>query len=311
MRLNEERIQQQRWRNWIHSGLLLGALIGQAAALGWLLSGWFGVILAGALTAAGVMAGLRTSPWMVLRMYRATPLRPEQAPGLYRVLGVLTERAKLPRRPVLFYIPSSVPNAMSLGRRDASVVALTDGLIRRLSPRELTGVLAHEVSHIKHGDLVVMGVADSLSRITAVLGQVGLLMALFAFFFGWWQTVYVGLILGAGPTISTLLMMALSRQREFAADLGAVELTGDPRGLANALAKIERRSRLWDRVLGMPGQDPNPSLLRSHPATDQRLEMLRDLTVEGVAPIRHPIEPPQDFDEVQRPGRARAWGTWF
>ena len=172
---------------------------------------------------------------------------------------------------------------MRSGSRSNAAIAVTDALARSLTPRELAGVLAHEVSHVAHDDVKVMAFADMVSRFTSFMSTVGL-FSLFFNLFGvaraagtqvpWFAVV----VLLAAPTVGGLLQMALSRTREFDADLGAIALTGDPDGLASALAKLERaQGRVWENILLPSGRIPDPSVLRTHPLTSDRIARLRAL----------------------------------
>ncbi|MFT7758878.1 UNVERIFIED_CONTAM: zinc metalloprotease HtpX, partial [Salmonella enterica subsp. enterica serovar Enteritidis] len=164
-----------------------------------------------------------------------------------------------------------------------SVVAATDQLIRVLPARELTGVLAHELSHIRNEDLKVMALADTVSRFTSLMSTIGMVSLLFNITFlasgAHAQVPWLGvLVLLVAPTIGGLLQMALSRTREFDADLGASLLTGDPDGLAQALPKLEKaQGRLWEHLLLPGGRIPDPSILRTHPLTETRVARLKAL----------------------------------
>ncbi|MGO4837732.1 zinc metalloprotease HtpX, partial [Rhizobiaceae sp. 2RAB30] len=200
--------------------------------------------------------------------------------------------------PKLYVIPSRMMNAFAVGRRDDSAIAITDALARTLSTRELAGVLAHEMSHIANEDVRVMAFADMVSRFTSLMSAIGL-FSLFLNVVGFaggyeaqvpWQGVVVLL---AAPTVSGLLQMALSRTREFDADLGAAILTGDPDGLAIALRKLERaQGRRWEGILLPGGRIPDPSILRSHPKTEDRIARLAALkTSEETTPDPTPSSP--------------------
>src|SRR5690606_904089 len=134
-----------------------------------------------------------------------------------------------------------------------------------------------EMSHIAHEDLKVMALADVVARYTSAMSSIGifmLFMNLLGFAGGYGQPVpWLGvLVLVAAPTVGALLQLALSRTREFDADLGAAMLTGDPDGLASALQKLEReQGRMWEQMMLPGGRNPQPSLLRSHPPTAQRV----------------------------------------
>lgn len=271
--------RQHAWQNRLQSLLLLAAMAGFLGLLGWLLWGPHGVLM---LLAAGLLAvalNPSLSPRWVMALYGARPIPPAHAPGLWRLLAHLAERAGLPAVPTLHYVPGPVLNAFAVGRPERSAIAVSDGLLRGLSERELAGVLAHEVSHIRNNDLWVMGLADLASRATALLslvGQVLLLVNLPLVVFGAATVNWLAIVLLVfAPHLSALAQLALSRTREYDADLNAALLTNDPRGLAGALARIERAQGGWlERVL-LPGRRlPEPSLLRTHPDTRDRIERL-------------------------------------
>jgi heat shock protein HtpX len=165
-----------------------------------------------------------------------------------------------------------------VGKPASSAIAVTDGLIRAMTMRQLAGILAHEISHIRNGDLRVMGLADVLNRITSLMSTMGLLGIPLLFGTGWNIPVLGLLLLIFAPTLGGLLQLALSRAREFDADLDGASLTGDPEGLASALALLERRQgALWEGLV-LPGSRlPEPSLLRTHPTTQDRIARLAAL----------------------------------
>jgi heat shock protein HtpX len=176
-------------------------------------------------------------------------------------------------------------NAFSVGSASSSAIALSDGLIRYLSWREMSGVLAHEISHIRNNDLRLHALADLMTRITSLfsfLGQVLLVFYLPMVLFSKTEIPLVPiLLLVFAPAVSMLLQFALSRTREFDADLGAASLTGDPMGLASALKKMDHfEQSIWNLVF-LPGRrNSQPSLLRTHPHTHERLERLAALADE-------------------------------
>ena len=141
-------------------------------------------------------------------------------------------------------------NAFATGSPDNAVIGITEGLLRRLSLRELAGVLAHELSHVRNNDLSVMSLADTMTRFTQVLSYLAVILAIFnlpAWLLGDADMPFAALLLlYLAPTIGSLLQLGLSRTREYDADLEAAELTGDPRGLASALDKLERyQGQFW------------------------------------------------------------------
>jgi len=306
-------------RNVVHSVLLLGAMGVVLMAVGATLFGPGG---AWAVAAGGVVALLfapRISPYVVMRLYQARPLHPHELAELHDLTAELAGRAGLSRSPSLWYVPSGVPNAFSVGNREHAALAVTDGLLRRLSSRELVGVMAHEVAHIRHNDVWVMSLADLISRLTSLLshfGQLILLLSLPAIALGyaWLSPLAVGMLL-LGPMAITLLQLALSRTREFGADVGAVQLTGDPLGLASALEKIARQERGWLETILMPGRrNPEASVFRTHPATEKRIQRLLELA--GRAPALAPrvpdrIEVPPHLGLVEVRPRWHVLDIWY
>jgi heat shock protein HtpX len=145
--------RRHKLRNVVQSVLLLGGMIALLTGCGWLLFGPEGVLGMGLGAALALTLGPRLSPHMVLRLYGARAVAPDQLPRPFEVLARLTERAGLQQTPRPYYIPSAMLNAFSVGDRDRAVIALTDGILRRLDLRELAGVLAHEISHIRNRDL--------------------------------------------------------------------------------------------------------------------------------------------------------------
>jgi heat shock protein HtpX len=181
---------------------------------------------------------------MALSMYRAQPLTPEAAPQIYaRVAPMvqnLTEKMGLPM-PRLWIIPDASPNAFATGRNPQhSSVAMTEGLLRLMDDRELAGVIAHELGHVKHRDILISSVA---ATIAAALSQI----AYMGMFFGGSRSddedrnPYTGLLMIiVAPIAAGLIQMAISRQREYAADAAAARYTGSPDGLISGLRKLER-----------------------------------------------------------------------
>lgn len=267
--------------------------------VGWLLAGWFGFVLAIGFAIFLCLFAGRLSPLVVLRMYRAREITAQNAPDLTRIFQELCRRAELDSAPRLFYIPSRMMNAFAMGSDDNACVAVTDGILRLLRPREMAGVLAHEISHVRHRDIRVLSIADVFTRITSFVSRLGLFVFLGAM--GWYLLtdqptwwLIKGPVLLCAPLFSSLLQLALSRSREFNADMGAVELTGDPDGLISALTKIHRSLSKSHRI-SYPGRI-DPAFLRTHPPLEQRVAELRD-----VAPRQQPIEsaPAAEPDPIQ------------
>lgn len=312
--LDEAARRHHKRRNLLQSLLLLFGLAGLLALCALLLLGPAASLWAAAGWGLAMLLAPRVQPAAVLALLGARPLSPAAFPEGHALLDSLAERAAVTPRPTLYYLPSSRPNAFTLGHEGAAAVAVTDGLLRLLDRRELAAVLAHEIGHLRNHDLWVMNLADSLSRLTRALGFVGLLLLLLGVPLLLGGEAGPSWLLGAAllalaPSVSALLQLALSRTREFDADLEAVALTGDPAGLASALAKLERgRDGLW-RFLAGGRRGDAPSLLRSHPATAERLARLRRLVAETAADPG--TAPPLDLSALPRhrgPPFRRPWG---
>lgn len=296
-------------------------ILGGMAAIAWvvlrMIAGPETTLLLTILALAGLALAPGLSRELLLRGYRARRLSPRDWPEGVAALHELAARAGLPRAPELWYVPSRVPNAFAIGRPEESAVCVTDGLLRLLTPREVAGVLAHEVAHIANRDLWLMGLADAMSRAVSAaswLGQLLLFVNLPLLLAGGATIPWVvPLLLVISPTIMALLQLSLSRRREYDADLGAVELTGDPDGLASALTKLERLTgRFWEEIF-LPGRRiPEPSLLRTHPPTAHRVARLRSLIPRHGMPGLPTIRPARLAD-VPPPSmpRFRRSGLWY
>lgn len=311
--------RRHRLRNFAQSAALILAMALLAAACAWTIWGPAGILWAFVGMALALLLAPSAPPRLVLALYRARPIDRAAFPELHAVLAELAGRAGLPAVPRPYYVASAVPNAFAVGNRRAAAIALSDGLLRSLGRRELAAVLAHEISHIRSNDLWIMGLADMLSRVTVLFSYLGifLLVLNLPLLMAGGATVpwlLVALLLLA-PNLMSLLQLALSRAREFDADLGAVELAGDPAGLASALAKLERlQGRAWEAIL-LPGRRvPDPSVLRSHPETAERVRRLVELARAEPPPRERAAEPlvlPPGFEVVRRAPRRRWPGIWY
>ncbi len=289
-------------RNFIHSAVLIGSMLFLAAILGWLIWGILGVIWTTLFSLFFLLVAPTVSPQLLLRIYGARPINEYEAPQLVQILRDLARKAQLPVMPQLYYMPSHVANSFAMGSSNNAAVAVTDGLLRKLTLRELGGVMAHEVGHLRRNDGWVMGLADSVSRMVNIMswtGQILLLINLpFLLTGDYIVPWFLIILLMMAPTLSALLQLALSRTREFEADFEAARLTGDPRGLASGLVKIEQISGNWFERIFLPGRRvPNPSLLRTHPQTDERVRRL--LEFEKELAKEHPGEDEDSFARLR------------
>jgi len=292
-------------RNVLHSIVLVGGIAALTALCAYLLFGGAGVVWTFVSVALILMLGPRVAPEAIMRMYHARQVPPEQGGTIMRIVVALARRAGLEAQPKVYVIPSNMMNAFATGRRDHAFIGVTTGLLNRLTTRELAGVLAHEISHVRNGDLWIMGVADILSRLTlfmsylaVFLAAVNLPLVLMGEAHIPWAPV---ILLYFAPTISAVLQLALSRAREYDADLEGARLSGDPDGLASALLKLERyQGQFWENIF-MPGRkNPAPSLLRSHPRTEDRVARLRELDERTLDPLPLPSSP---FEQLAEMGR--------
>lgn len=320
MAVNNPRDERQFWSqhrlvNRLQTALLVLTLIGIAVLAGGLLFGESGLWIALGSSLFALLVEPVAASALTLKLYGARVIRPGEAPEIWAMVSELANRASLPAVPAPYYVPSTVVNAFATGSKRHSAIALTEGLLRNLTPRELEGVIAHEMAHIANDDLRVMSLADYISRLTSVLallGQVAIVLSLPALLVGVIDVNWIGLfLLAVSPQLALLAQLGLSRVGEFDADLLAAQLTGDPHGLVSALAKIEQVNRSW-RAWIMPGWgNPEPSWLRTHPATSERIARLLKLVPQHPVTLR----PDSTFSvpesvKVLRSPRWQPGGLW-
>lgn len=275
--------QYFKLKNILHSILLLAAMMLLLSLLGWLIAGYAGMLWA-------LFTGLlllflipKLSSKLTLYLYHARPMPNND---LHDIIDQLSRRSQLEKVPSLYYLPSSALLSFSTGFYPEQVIAISDAMIRYLNRRELIAVLAHEISHLKNQDLWVMVVADIISRLTSIMALFGYLMLVIylpvKIINGEDIPWLLFIILILAPNISALLQLALSRTREFTADAQAIELTGDPEGLISALNKMNQFEKHWLQKMLLPGyRHPQPSLLRTHPLTEERIRRLRLMASEA------------------------------
>lgn len=307
-----------RFSNILHSVLLVGGIGVIMSLSAWLLFGQSGVVWAFVLIAILLVISPRIAPEIIVRMYGARRVHPEYGAPVLRVMEELARRADLPAVPHLYVIPSPIINAFATGVRSDALIAVTQGMLNKLTARELTGVLAHEMSHIRNNDLWTMSLADTMSRFTHFMAMMAIVIAAIsvpmALLGGPPVPLLSILVLYFAPTVSSLLQLSLSRAREYDADHIGAELTGDPEGLASALHKIENyQGRILETIF-LPGRNvPVPSALRTHPPTEERIRRLLAMRDYKPDPVElHGLETvPLHFV----PGRPRARyhinGLWY
>jgi heat shock protein HtpX len=266
----------------LQTSLILTAMAALFALVGYKLFGASALIFAGIFGIGITIAAPKLSPRMLLSSGRVRELEYQDAPRLYAAVAELAKRARLPEVPRLGYIRSPIPNAFTVGGRQDSAIIISEALVNRLSLREMTAVLAHEIAHIRNGDLRLIALADTVRRITSFLSRAGLLFLFFSLPLYLFSPAYsfpglLILVLLAAPTLSMLLQFALSRGREYNADAGASELTGDPLGLASALQTIAYPQRIFLGYFFPVRREEERSMFRTHPPTEERVRRLETL----------------------------------
>ncbi len=281
MSINEKELRRIRRSNRFHAILLLAIMAATVAILGYWLFGGAVAILAAAVLPLLMMLNSIDTITLLLRAYRARPISASQAPDLHRVLQVLSDRAGLTAVPLLVYLPMAAMTAFASGKPERSVIALSDGLLRRLEFEDLVGVLAHEISHVRHEDYRILQLADILGHVARSLcfvGQILLIILLPSILLGFVQVSLVPvLLLICTPLGSALLQLALSRNREMLADLSAAQLMGNSRPLMSALIKLDRQNAYWERYLGIARES---KFLRTHPKLEDRLQLLQSVELQ-------------------------------
>jgi len=251
---------------------VLAAIVLLLAATGWLLGGAAGALVALAAVGLGLLMGQAAPDW-ALRSMGARPLGSRDAPELVGMLADLSRRAGLASVPRLHVLPRRDLQAFAAGEGDRAAVALSAGLLETLTPREVAAVLAHEVSHLSARDTRLMRLAGGAAAAVRTLSLAALMLAFLA------APVPGLMLLALAPLAADLLWLRLSREREYAADAGAAELTGDPEGLARALGVLSRvQGEGWEAQARAPLLS---RWLRTHPFTRERIRRLMELAPRG------------------------------
>jgi heat shock protein HtpX len=248
--------------NLLKTAVLMAAITALFMAIGAFIGGRGGMMIALLIAVGMNFFSYWFSDKLVLKMYNAQEVDETSAPQFYRMVQELAQRAQLPM-PRVYLINEDAPNAFATGRNpDNAAVAATTGILRVLSERELRGVMAHELAHVKHRDILI-------STISATMAGAISMLANFAMFFGGRDSEgrshnpIVGLlVMILAPLAASLIQMSISRAREFEADRGGAEISGDPQALASALQKIHRFAQ------GMPME-----AAERHPETAQMMIM--------------------------------------
>ena len=273
--------------NMMKTAVLMAAITALFMALGQLIGGRQGMMMALVFALGMNFFSYWFSDKLVLKMYNAREVDASSAPQFYGMVQELAQRAGLPM-PKVYLIDEDAPNAFATGRNPQhAAVAATTGILRTLSARELRGVMAHELAHVKHRDILI-------STISATMAGAISMLANFAMLFGGRSddgrpaNPIAGILVAIlAPIAGSLIQMAISRAREFEADRGGAEISGDPQALASALQKIQAVAR--GVPLDTAERHPetaqmmivNPlhggglrTLFSTHPATEERVERL-------------------------------------
>jgi len=274
--------------NWLKTAVLMAAIVALFGAIGGMLGGAQGMMLALLFGGAMNIFAYWFSDSMVLKMYNAQEVDEASSPYLYNMVKDLAQRAELPM-PRVYIIDEDQPNAFATGRNpDHAAIAATRGILKMLSARELRGVMAHELAHVQHRDILISTISATMAGAISALAN-------FAMFFGGrdengrrGNPVVSILVMILAPLAASLIQMAISRAREFDADRGGAEYCGDPDALADALVKIDA----YARGIPMAAAEAHPEtaqmmimnplsgggiagLFSTHPPTEERVARLR------------------------------------
>ncbi len=273
--------------NWLKTSLLMAAIVALFGAIGFFIGGQSGMLIALLVAAAMNLFAYWNSDKMVLRLYHAQEVDAHSGGRYYQIVADLAQRAGLPM-PRVYIIDEPQPNAFATGRNpEHAAVAATTGIINILSERELRGVMAHELTHVRHRDTLI-------STLSATIAGAISMLANFGMFFGGRDSegravnpAVAIVVMIVAPLAAMLIQMAISRAREFGADAGGAEISGDPEALAGALRKIES----YAHGQPMPAAEAHPEtaqmmiinplsgggiagLFATHPPTEERVARL-------------------------------------
>lgn len=273
--------------NWLKTTMLMAGIMALFGAIGMYVGGTNGMLLALLFGGGMNFFAYWFSDKMVLKMYNAREVDEVSAPQFYSMVRELAQKAELPM-PKVYIIDEAQPNAFATGRNpENAAVAATSGILSLLSARELRGVMAHELAHVKHRDILI-------STISATMAGAISMLANFALFFGGRDSegrsnIFVSiLIMVLAPMAAMVIQMTISRTREYGADKGGAEISGDPGALADALAKISAYARGTPMATAEAHPETaqmmimNPlsggglqGLFSTHPPSEERIARLR------------------------------------
>ncbi|MBB2973415.1 zinc metalloprotease HtpX [Mesorhizobium sp. RMAD-H1] len=315
--------------NTMRTAMLIAFMTAMFMSVGYLIGGGGGMMIALVIAAAMNLFSYWNSDKMVLRMYNAHEANERTAPEYYRIVRELAQRAGLPM-PKIYVIDNPQPNAFATGRNpENAAVAATTGLLERLTPQEIAGVMAHELAHVQNRDTLTMTITATLAGAISMLGN-------FAFFLGGNRDNnnpfgFIGVLIAmiVAPFAAMLVQMAISRTREYSADRRGAEICGNPLWLASALRKIASSAR------NIPNEEAehNPAtahmfiinplsgrgadnLFSTHPDTENRIAALQALAAEmgnagaGFSSITTPAHPAATSPSPLRSGEPNPLHPW-
>ena len=276
--------------NMMKTAILMAAITALFMAIGGMVGGRSGMMLALVVAIGMNFFSYWFSDTMVLKMYNAREVDETSAPRFYAMVRELAQRAEIPM-PKVYLIDEAAPNAFATGRSpDHAAVAATTGIVNVLTERELRGVMAHELAHVKHRDILISTVSATMAGAISMLAN-------FAMFFGGRDengrpaNPLAGIAVAIlAPLAASVIQMAISRSREFEADRGGAEISGDPAALASALDKIHH----YAQGIPLPAAEAHPEtaqmmimnplsggglrgLFSTHPATEERVARLMEM----------------------------------
>lgn len=277
----------------IKTFLLLGSLSVLLVFIGGYFGGQGGMLIALLIAGGMNFYAYYFSDTMILKHYNAQEVDPREAPMLYRVVERLVERADIPM-PKVYIIHDHIPNAFATGRNPShAAVAITTGLLELLNEDEVEGVMAHELSHVAHRDILIATVAATIAGAVAFIANMLQFGAMFGNRNRNGNPILMIMMAILLPIAASVIQMTISRSREFMADAGAAHLTGHPEWLQNALIKLSNYNARGE-VHGATPENAHmfiispfdgknfsfSNLFRTHPTTEQRLERLEALKEE-------------------------------
>ncbi len=267
-------------KNYLQFLLMIFGMLGIMSFLGFTIAGFTGVLIALATAGFGFFFTSNFSISWILRRKNAQLIQPGESPVLHGMVETLARKANIEKMPALFFDNTPEINAYTVEDKERAAIVMSKGLISNLTKEEIFGVLAHEIAHLKNNDIQIMLFSEQIRKLTgymAFFGQVLLIVSLPLLFLNQvvvpWLTI---LLLIAAPTISFLFQIAVSRNREFRADMDAAILVGDSRGLSRALKKISMQTTFWKKLYP-PYLKNVPEILRTHPDTKARIQRLKEL----------------------------------